>query len=197
MITPADIQSIEFTKGVRGYSPEEVDQFLDDLTIDYEKVINENEQLKKDLEAANATLDEYKSQEGAVLKTLETAKSLMNDISASAEKRADILMKNAQLDADLKVRQAEDSLERIKEEEANLKRRVASIRSRFKTILEAELERFDDLTEEIFGTDNPQTASAITATQVRGIKLDETGDVPVTEEDLFKTKTMEPVKEEK
>lgn len=186
MITPSDIQSIEFTRGVRGYSPEEVDKFLDDLTVDYEALLEENSILQKELEAVNQKLGEYKSQEGAVLKTLETAKSLMSDISASAEKRADILLKNAQLDAELKSRQAEDAVERLKEEEINLKRRVASIRSRFKTILETELERFDDLTEEIFGTDNISESSAITATQA--VNLSEPGDIPVTEEDLFKTK---------
>ena len=186
MITPSDIQSIEFTRGVRGYRPEEVDKFLDDLTVDYEALLEENSILQKELEAVNQKLGEYKSQEGAVLKTLETAKSLMSDISASAEKRADILLKNAQLDAELKSRQAEDAVERLKEEEINLKRRVASIRSRFKTILETELERFDDLTEEIFGTDNISDSSAITATQA--VNLSEPGDIPVTEEDLFKTK---------
>ena len=184
MITPADIQSKEFAKGVRGYSQEEVDEFLDNLTLDYESVLNENADLKKQILQLNDKLGEYKSQESAVLKTLETAKSLMADISASAEKRADILLKNAQLDAELKARQAEESVERLREEEANLSRRVASIRSRFKTILESELERFDDLTEEIFGSDNIAEASAITATQLLG----ESGDIAVTEDDLFKTK---------
>ena len=185
MITPADIQTQEFSKGVRGYSQEEVDEFLDNLTIDYEAVINENNELKKELALVNEKLNDYKSQEGAVLRTLETAKSLMNDISASAEKRADILLKNAQLDSELKVRQAEDSVQRLREEEANLARRVASVRSRFKTILESELERFDDLTEEIFGADNIAEASAITATQA--VKLSGSA-APITEDDLFKTK---------
>ena len=36
---------------------------------------------------------------GAVLETLEAAKALMGDISTSAEKRAEILLKNAELDA--------------------------------------------------------------------------------------------------
>ena len=184
MITPADIQTKEFSKGVRGYSQEEVDEFLDNLTLDYEAALNENSDLKKQVALLNDKLNEYKSQEGAVLKTLETAKSLMADISASAEKRADILLKNAQLDAELKSRQAEESVERLREEEANLSRRVASIRSRFKTILESELERFDDLTEEIFGSDNIAEASPITATQVMSAEKS----VPLTEDDLFKTK---------
>ncbi|MBR6351326.1 MAG: DivIVA domain-containing protein, partial [Firmicutes bacterium] len=92
MITPSDIQAVEFGKEMRGYSQQEVDKFLDDLTVDYEAVLSENASLKKTIEDMTARLEEYKTQEGAVIKTLETAKSLMNDISASAEKRADILL---------------------------------------------------------------------------------------------------------
>ena len=46
MITPADIQSKEFDKAVRGYKEEDVDVFLDQLTNDYEAVLKENEALK-------------------------------------------------------------------------------------------------------------------------------------------------------
>ena len=108
MITPLDIQNKEFSRAVRGYNQEEVDLFLDEIMADYDKLISENQELKRQLEETKGKVDSYKDTEGAVLKTLEAAKSLMNDISASAEKRASILVKNAELDADLKQRQARD-----------------------------------------------------------------------------------------
>ena len=46
MITPHDIQNKVFARGVRGYKEEEVDGFLDLLTADYERVIDENDNLK-------------------------------------------------------------------------------------------------------------------------------------------------------
>ena len=49
MITPADIQNKEFSKGFRGYSEEEVDMFLDLITLDLEKLIKENINLKAQL----------------------------------------------------------------------------------------------------------------------------------------------------
>jgi len=152
MITPSDIQTVEFAKEMRGYSQQEVDKFLDDLTVDYESVLSENASLKKNIEELTSRLEEYKAQEGAVIKTLETAKSLMNDISASAEKRADILLKNAQLDAELQTRQASENVKRLKEEEEKLTKRVSNLQNRVRSILQAELDRFDDLTEDIFGT---------------------------------------------
>ncbi len=41
MITPLDIQNKEFPKVVRGYKEEEVDSFLDLLTLDLEKILEE------------------------------------------------------------------------------------------------------------------------------------------------------------
>ena len=158
MITPADIQSKEFDKAVRGYKEEEVDVFLDQLTNDYEAVLKENEALKEKIVELGDRIEEYRSQESTILSTLQSAKDLMNDISVSAEKRAEILLKNAELDADLKQRQAKENLERLQSEEADLERRVSSIRSRFKNILEAELARFDGLTEELFGVPSPKAS---------------------------------------
>ena len=99
MITPLDIQNKEFPKGVRGYKEEEVDGFLDLLTLDFEKLMEENRRLKDQVKSLTAEVERYRNSEGAVLDTLEAAKALMGDISASAEKRAEILLKNAELDA--------------------------------------------------------------------------------------------------
>ena len=68
-------------------------------------------------------LERYRSSEGTVVETLEAAKSLMADISASAEKRADILLKNAELDAQLMQKNAKDAADRIAEESQAMKNR--------------------------------------------------------------------------
>ena len=151
MITPMDIQNKAFNKGVRGYKEEEVDSFLDLITLDMEKLIDENAQLKQELAKARAELQRYQGSEGAVLETLEAAKALMSDISASSEKRAEILLKNAELDAELITREAKENVERLKEEAASLENKVSSFRMRYRSLLETELDKLDSLTQELFG----------------------------------------------
>ena len=182
MITPLDIQNKVFARAVRGYKEEEVDSFLDLLTVDYERVIDDNENLRKQLTDLQDRLEEYKTTEESVLKTLEAAKAQMNDISVSAEKRAEILVKNAELDAELLQRQARESVERLKEEELALSQRVASVRSRFKSMLESELDRFDVLSEELFGTPGTTSFTEVSESRTRPLKGQ-----PIKEEDLFKT----------
>lgn len=150
MIKPIDIQEKEFTKAVRGYKEDEVNEFLDEITIDLERILDELRQTKEENSRLVEELERHRSSEGTVLETLEAAKSLMADISASAEKRADILLKNAELDAQLMQKEAKDMADRISEESQVMKSRFISFRARYKQLLQSELQRFESLSGEMF-----------------------------------------------
>ncbi len=79
-------------------------------------------------------MERHRSSEGTVIETLEAAKSLMADISASAEKRADILLKNAELDAQLMQKEARDMADKISEESEAMKARFISFRDKYKRL---------------------------------------------------------------
>lgn len=143
MITPADIEYKEFTKAVRGYKEEEVDAFLDLIIVDMEKLIRENKKLKEELQKARGQVDKHISSETSVYETLEAAKSLMNDIAASAERRAEVLLKNAELEASLITKEARESISRLTEEGNNLRVKVETLRARYRRMLEDELERLN------------------------------------------------------
>ena len=143
MITPADIENKEFSRAKKGYNEEEVDDFLDLIILDMEKLIRENKQLKNELSKVHVQVDKHMSTETAVYETLEAAKSLMNDIAASAERRAEILLKNAELEASLITREAKESISRYTDEGNRLKDRVETLRERYKKMLESELERLE------------------------------------------------------
>ena len=143
MITPADIENKDFSRVKKGYSPEEVDDFLDLIILDMEKLIRENRQLKEELGKAHVQVDKHMSTETSVYETLEAAKALMNDIAASAERRAEILLKNAELEANLITREAKESISRYTDEGNRLRERVETLRERYKKMLETELERLD------------------------------------------------------
>lgn len=150
MITPQDIQNKEFAKAVRGYKEEEVDMFLDLITLDFEKLAKENIRLKSEVAVLEAELEKYKGAEGEVIKVLEQAKQLMDDISVSAEKRAEVLLRNAELDAELTVREARERAQRLVDENKTLERRYGEFRNKYKTMLEDELARFENLDEDLY-----------------------------------------------
>jgi len=143
MITPQAIQKKDFTRGVRGYKEEEVDQFLDLISADLNALLRENAALKDDARNLNQEIERYRNSEKAVLGTLEAAKALMNEISSSAEKRAVIVLKNAEMDAERIRREARESVEQMKEEAIALSRRWELFSARFRNLIETELDRFD------------------------------------------------------
>jgi cell division initiation protein len=153
MITPASIQRQEFTRGVRGYREEEVDRFLDEMAADFETLLRENEGLKESIRLLTTEIERYRGSESSIMTTLESAKALMADISASAEKRADLLLKSAELDAERIRREARDSVERMRDDSAALSRRWELFSARFRNLLETELERFDRSTANILFED--------------------------------------------
>jgi cell division initiation protein len=148
MITPAEIQKKAFTKGVRGYKEDEVDSFLDLITLDMDKLIQENNVLNEKIRTLGIEIERYRNSESAICDTLESAKALMADISASAEKRAEIVLKNAELDADRVQREARESVERITEEAVEMARRWDQFKTRYKNLLQNELERFENLSRD-------------------------------------------------
>ena len=150
MITPVDIEQKEFTRGVRGYKEEEVDTFLNLIILEMENLIRTNRELSDETSKLKEELATSRNTESEVLETLETAKRLMSEISASAEKRAEVLLKNAELDADLIRREARETSERFMDESKSIRTRVSALREKYKNLLEAELERFDMLSADIF-----------------------------------------------
>ena len=143
MIKPIDIQEKVFSKAVRGYKEEEVNGFLDEITLDLDRLLNELRETKEENARLVEELERHRATEGKVVETLRAAKSLMTDISTSAEKRADILLKNAELDAELMLKNAREESEALAKETQNLRARYEEFRNRYKKMLENELQRFE------------------------------------------------------
>lgn len=149
MITPADIQNKEFTKGFRGYDEEEVDMFLDLITLDLEKLMKENLNLKAQI----ATLEKDKSSIGGtdltVKETLETAKNLMDDLAISSEKRAKALVQNAEMDAAIIIKDAKMKAEQVAIESAELTKSFESFKREYKSMLDRYLQDFENVASSI------------------------------------------------
>jgi cell division initiation protein len=163
MITPTDIQDKTFTRTVRGYKEDEVNQFLDLVTLDMNKLIQENKSLKETIRGLGAEIDRYRGSEGTIFKTLESAKALMSDISSSAEKRAEIVLKNAELDAERMRREARESVERITEEATEMAARWEQFKLRYKNLLQNELDRFESLSADLLSGSDSERLEFYTA----------------------------------
>ena len=144
MIMPIDIDKKEFSRDKKGYNSREVDEFLDIIVADYEKVLNDNRQMAHKIKSLEAQLAESQKDDSAMVETLETAKKLMADISASAERRAELMMRDAELEAENMLLDAKVNVRKLTDEHAMLTTKVNRLKANFRRMLEAELARIDE-----------------------------------------------------
>lgn len=95
MLTPLDIQNHEFKKSFRGYNEDEVDEFLDRIVADYEKILRENEKLREKVGANEKSITHYKGLEQNLQDTLIVAQKTAEDVLNSARKNAKEIRDNA------------------------------------------------------------------------------------------------------
>ena len=126
-ITPLEIRQHEFEKTFRGYNIEEVDNFLANLSQEWERVLNESKMLRMQLEIAEKEANKLREIEMTLFKTLKTAEDTSKMITDQASQQGDKHVQEAKLqgekalmDAQQKaaeiVRQAENQAKYIKEE---------------------------------------------------------------------------------
>ena len=145
MITPDDIETKVFSSSLRGYNKKEVDEFLDQIMIDYQALLDQNEKMLERVHVLQKQVAEAKDP----TRMTQDAKRLMNDISASAEQKAEVIIKNAKHDAENIVRNAKNSTSQADEDAERLRRKVEKFKLRFKQMLEEEIDRVDDNSEDL------------------------------------------------
>ena len=86
MLTPQEVSEHAFAKaGFGGYNMAMVDEFLDQLTEDYTTLYKENAALKNKMKVLVEKVEEYRSTEEAMRKTLLTAQKMADDMVKEAE----------------------------------------------------------------------------------------------------------------
>lgn len=140
MIKPLDIQNKEFSKAFRGYSENEVDEFLDRIIESFEKLTNENEELKEKNKLLNEQLGKYNSLEKTLKDTLVVAQSTAEEVAMNANKKAEIIIKEAEDKARKIIENANDEVIRINKEYEEAKKEFQIFKTRFKTLLQAQLD---------------------------------------------------------
>ncbi len=95
MLTPMDIHGREFKKGLRGYKESEVDEFLDRVVADYEKLWRDNEKLKEQVRFNEKEINHYRNLERNLQDTLVVAQKTADEVVSAAKKNAREMRENA------------------------------------------------------------------------------------------------------
>jgi cell division initiation protein len=145
-ITPHDIRQQQFSsKMFKGYDPQEVDAFLDDVAEDYETVLKESALLKEQMAAQEERSRGVTERERSLNDTLVTTQRLVDEMKTSAKREAELIVREAELTGDKAVEAARAEEARIRLDMQELKR----LRRRLVEDVAATLERYQRLLAEL------------------------------------------------
>ena len=145
MITPVDIQNKDFTKKIRGYDPDEVDDFLDAVIKDYSALMKENQSLKSKIGMLTKTVENYKSIEDSMTRSVEMAKQTAKDMKDNASAEAQMIINNAKLDASRLAKQIDDEHIKRHQEMLRVKSETDMFKTRVKNMCEGLVKMLDDI----------------------------------------------------
>lgn len=155
-LTPLDVRKKrgDFRRGIRGYDPDEVDQFLELVSERLEELVKENVALK---ERADGLADRIGAQEGrekAVQEALVTAQELRAEIRSQARQEADLIRREAEMEArtlrergEEEARRIRDDVERVVEQQRQELKDLDRARTRFLKSMRGLVEREMDALE--------------------------------------------------
>jgi cell division initiation protein len=132
-IAPIDIAHKTFTRKVMGLDADEVSDFLRDIADQMEELIRERNTYKESLRQKDIQLMEYKERDDMLKQTIQTAAKMSDGIRGDAEREAKLIVNDAHQKAEMIVKDSRDSLKRVYQEIAELKR----ARMQFETNLRA------------------------------------------------------------
>ncbi len=149
MLTPLDIENKKFSKQMmNGYSVDEVDDFLDEVTENYEKAYKEANESRKTIQDLTKELEHYKSIESTLQSTLVMAQSTAEEVKNVARQQADQIIKDAKGNAQKSVDDLEQEIVLKKKELEDVKKQFDIYKAKMEALLISQLELLKDINKE-------------------------------------------------
>jgi cell division initiation protein len=146
-LTPADIRQQQFAvKLIRGFDPQEVDAFLEEVADDFEELSRENALLKEQLVSLEERGKGVEAREKTLHETLVTTQKIAEEFKDNARREAELVLREAHLRADKFMQEAREEHGKLTAEITALKRHrrqlseeLLQIISTYKRLVEQEV----------------------------------------------------------
>ncbi|ARC85263.1 DivIVA domain protein [Clostridium argentinense CDC 2741] len=144
-LTSIDINNKEFKRSMRGYNLDEVDEFLEKVSEDYESIYKENATLKERISVFEDKLDHYSKIEATIQSTLLLAQNAAEQAKITAQNEGELIIRNANESAKKILDKAHDDVLQINDEFDKTKQEFLKFRTKFRNFMVSQLEMFESL----------------------------------------------------
>jgi cell division initiation protein len=141
-ITPLEIRQKSFEKKLRGYDKDEVQAFLQSLSTEWERIVDENKEMKIKLEQTQKEVEKLREVENSLFKTLKTAEDTGANLIDQANKAAELHLKETQMNAEAILGESkskakniiEDAEQKAKEMISEMQDAIKDLEKNYKSI---------------------------------------------------------------
>jgi DivIVA domain-containing protein len=171
-LTPLDVRRYEFGKALRGYDPERVNQFRDQVAEELERLSRLNQDLDAKARGFHEQLRAFRERDKAINEALVSAQQLRTDIKEQADKEAALILREAKADAERIVDEARSEIRRLQDQLESLERSRRSYLSQLRLVAERQLAEIQAAEQtqitDIASTDGSSASPAWTESLVKG-----------------------------
>ncbi len=146
MLTSLDIENKRFAKQImNGYSVEEVDDFLDEVGVEFAKKTKELTEAFKEIEELKASVEHYKNIEETLQNTLIMAQSTAEEVKNVAKQKADQIIEEAKASSKKEVASLDSQVLMKRKELEDLQKQFDIYKAKMESLLISQLELIKEI----------------------------------------------------
>ena len=138
----------KFGTSFNGYNKQEVNNFVRDVTKEYENMLQNLKARDQEIEALKQKLIQYQNMENTLNKALVLAEDTGTQIKKIARDESKAIIDEAKRNASRIVNEALKRAEKLEADGENLRRRIGVFKRKFRSIIESELENIDEIPDD-------------------------------------------------
>ena len=139
-ITPNDIHNKDFSTKFKGFDPEEVNDFLEEVKKELEILIRDNKDLEKRVKFNEEKVEYFNSIQETLNKSILVAQEAADRLRENARKDAEIIVFEAEKAAQAMLREAAEKATEINRETDLIKKETRIFRQRLQILTQTQLD---------------------------------------------------------
>ena len=121
-LTPLDVRRYDFGHKMRGYDPESVNQFREQVAEELERLGRLTQELEAKAKAFHEQLRAFRDRDKALNEALVSAQQLRSEIGEQAEREAQLIIREARIEGERVIGEALSERRRVEDHIAALER---------------------------------------------------------------------------
>ena len=138
-LTPLDVRRYDFGKALRGYNPERVEQFRDQVVEELERLTRQAQDFEQKAKGFHEQLRAFRERDKALNDALVSAQQLRNEIRESSEREAALIVREARTEAEREIEGARNEIRKLEAHLAELDRARRNHLAQVRVIVERHL----------------------------------------------------------